>query len=203
MRLFLRIFFLLTVLAVLTIYAVSTVYAESGAKTNPLAEGKTLPKITLIEGKRQLNLPDAFIGKPFVLYFGNLVNEQDGFQFLSWGGAFTISLRQSDECLKDVYFAGVASLKARPVYWVPVLVRKTIRDEMKKNDVRGEMFFDFKGEIADKLKIGPGEVRAVVINKKGVIVKSFDKSVYDLSDEERDGLYNILISLVEEKKDEG
>jgi hypothetical protein len=175
MSVVLRIFILLVVLIT------STAHAGSEQNKNPLAEGKSLPKITLSEGKKQLNLPGYFAGKPFVLYFGNLVNDKDGFEFLSWGGAFTISLRQTDEILHDVYFAGVASLKNRPVYWVPVLVRKTIRDEMKKNDIRGEMFFDFKGAIADKLNIDQSEVRAVVVDKKGDIVKSYDKSVYDLS----------------------
>jgi len=120
---------------------------------NPLYEGKHLPSFTLIDGKEKFTFPDDFDGKPFALYFGNLTSNDDGFQFLSWGGAFTISLRQSEDDLHDIYFAGVASLKKRPLYWIPIMVRKTINGEMKKNDVRGEMFYDFKGEISSKFKV--------------------------------------------------
>lgn len=192
----------LIILILLIVVTTSTAYAGSEAKQNPLADGKTFPKITLIEGKKKLNLPDDLRGKPFVIYFGNLAKDQDGFEFLSWGGAFTISLRQTEDCLHDVYFAGVASMKNRPIYWVPALVRKTIKDEMKKNDIRGEMFYDFKGEIADTLKMEPGEFRAVIVDKEGLIVRTYENSVYDLSKEELDELYLILLSLVEEDKNE-
>lgn len=171
-------------------------------KDNPLHEGKHLTSFTLLDGKDEVTFPDDFAGKPFALYFGNLTCNDDGFQFLSWGGAFTISLRQSEDILHDIYFAGVASLKNRPLYWIPVMVKKTINGEMTKNDVRGEMFYDFKGEISTKLKINTGDVRAIVVDKKGVIRKSFDCSVYGLSDEEKAELYQLFIELITECGDE-
>ncbi len=171
-------------------------------KDNPLYEGKHLPSFTLIDGKEEITFPDDFTGKPFAIYFGNLTSNDDGFQFLSWGGAYTISLRQSDDVLHDIYFAGVASLKKRPLYWIPMMVRKTISGEMKKNDVRGEMFYDFKGEISKIFKINPGDVRAIVVDKKGVIRKSFDCRVYALSDEEKAELYQLFIELITECNDE-
>ncbi len=171
-------------------------------KEAPLYEGKVLPSFTLPDGRGEITFPDDFEGKPFALYFGNLTSNQDGYEFLSWGGAYTIALRQSDDVLHDVYFAGVASLKNRPIYWVPFMVRKTIKDEMKKNDVRGDMLYDFKGKVSEKFEIDTGDVRAIVVDRKGVIRKVFDCSVYDVSEDEKGNLYQLFIELVKECSDE-
>ena len=115
-----RYIFLISLFAILTTLSV---HAEPDENKDKLSEGKVFPKLTLKKGKEELILPDDFKGKPFVVYFGNVANEDDAFQFLSWGGAFTISLRQSDEILHDVYFTGVVSLRYRPIYWMMFVVK--------------------------------------------------------------------------------
>lgn len=172
------------------------------AKDAPLIEGDVLPSFTLVDGKKKITFPDDFAGKPFALYFGNLICNQDGYEFLSWGGAYTIALRQKDDSLHDMYFAGIASLKKRPLYWVPFMVRKTINGEMKKNDVRGKLFYDFKGDVAKRFKIKTEEVRAIVVDKDGVIRKVFDSSVYSYSEDELEDLYHLFQKLTKECGDE-
>ena len=165
------------------------------------AEGNKLPGFTVTEGKKTVVFPDDFNGKVFAVYFGDVLNNNDGFQFLSWGGAFTVSLRQGDESLHDVYFAGIASLKDRPLYWVPFLVRKTFQDEVKKNTIKGEIFYDWENEIADKFNLKPGEVKAVIVDKKGIIRRSFDCRVYNLSKAERKKTARLFLELINEKAD--
>ena len=186
---------------VILLFITSISFSSTDTKSDPLAEGKKLPQFTITEGKDSVTFPDDFKGKVFALYFGNILNNQDGFQFMSWGGAFTITLRQGDKSLNDVYFAGIASLKNRPVYWVPILVRKTFRDAMKKNDIRGELLYDWDNEIADKFNIEPSGIRAIIIDKNGVIRRSFDSKIYDLSKEEREKTAKLFLKLINEKPD--
>ncbi|MFH1516121.1 MAG: hypothetical protein ABIG42_11770 [bacterium] len=195
-----------SIIALLTVSLISELVflsAADPAKDDILKAGKKLPSFTISEGDKKLTLPDDFGGKIFAVYFGNITDNDDGFEFLSWGGAFTIALRQSDEILEDVFFTGVASLKDRPLYWVPYLVKKTFCNEMKKNDVRGEMFYDFNGEIAEKFGIKQKEVRAIVVDRKGIIRKTYSQSVYDLNEDDLEELYDLFIELVQEEKDEG
>lgn len=172
---------------------------QASNKENPLAEGKKLPRFTITEDKKQITFPDDFKGQVFAIYFSNLVDNKDGFQFLSWGGGFTIMLRQEDQALSDVYFAGIASLKNRPLYWVPLLVRKTFSDAMEKNDIRGEIFYDWNNKIADKLNIGAKELRSVIVDKNGIIRRSFDCNIYDLSPEEKQKVEDLFKELLNEK----
>jgi hypothetical protein len=174
----------------------------SYASSQPLKEGNRLPKFTVTEGKKKITFPDDFKGEVFALYFGNLVDNKDGFQFLSWGGGFTIILRQESEVLHDTYFAGIASLKNRPIYWVPLLVKKTFNDSMKKHDIRGDIFYDWDSEIADKLKIDMHEYRAVIVDKKGIIRRVYDCRIYDLSPEEKQGVEDLFKELINEKVDD-
>jgi len=108
-------------------------------------------------------------------------------------------LRQEDQALSDVYFAGIASLKNRPLYWVPLLVRKTFSDAMEKNDIRGEIFYDWNNKIADKLNIGAKELRSVIVDKNGIIRRSFDCNIYDLSPEEKQKVEDLFKELLNEK----
>ena len=175
--------------------------ASATDEINVLDKGNKLPQFTVTEGKKTVVFPDDFNGKVFAVYFGDVLNNNDGFQFLSWGGAFTVSLRQGDESLHDVYFAGIASLKNRPLYWVPFLVRKTFQDEVKKNTIKGEIFYDWENEIADKFNLKPGEVKAVIVDKKGIIRRSFDCRVYNLSKAERKKTARLFLELINEKAD--